>query len=272
MLNPAHISNAGDAIMAVMALVACVIVGSYPVIRIMGWWSEGTVEGGVAFIGILTFVGLLISAVMMPPVLAFTAIGLILLASAVLPIMSKFSDQRQLNQMEEDKYDKFASVLEKEPMDFPARLGLAEALHKRGQLKEAIEQLEWVLAAAPSLGLRIKPQLESWKRELGRVGQMALIFCHKCRAENPPMATHCIECHTAFGTRKGIKQGMDYDGGPVTIIRGWVVGSSMVLIVMFVVFCQLPSIVAGPIILGSIIVAIWLFLRWVGGDMGVTEG
>ncbi len=258
--------------MAVIALLACLVAGSFPVIRIVGWWSEGTVDGGVAFVGVLTFIGLLISAVMLPPMLAFTAVGIILLAAALMPFMAKASDTRQLKQMDNDKYDTYEAVLDKDPMNFPARLGLAEALHKRGQLTEAIEQMEWVLGAAPGLGLRIKPQLESWKRELSRVGQLPLIFCHRCRAENPPMATHCIECHQAFGTRKGIKQGMDYDGGPLTIIRGWVVGSTVVLIVMFVIFCQLPSIVAAPIIMGTLIAGVWLFLRWVGGDLGTTEG
>ena len=64
-----------------------------------------------------------------------------------------------------------------------------------------------------------------------------------------------------------VMQEVNYAGGPKVVIRGWIVTASTVMISLFLLLA-LPSIIAGPIIVATVIVAAWLFMRWVGGNMG----
>jgi hypothetical protein len=265
MLNNIH--DPGAAISAVMMLVACLICGSYPVIKMIGWWTEGGVEPIMAVVSIFLYVVLLVSVTMMPPAIGIVILLVILASAIMVPVFGQMSEQIQHQHMEDDKMERYGHALEQDPMNHAARMGLAEVLHKKGELDQAIEHMSWVLQQAPSLSFRIRPQLESWKREKERVGVPMPIYCHQCRAENPWNATQCYECGAAFGVRSGMKQQVWREGGPKVVIRGWIVTATTLVIGCFI-FLNLPSIIAGPIILATIIVAFFLFLKWVGGDMG----
>ncbi|MEP6754292.1 MAG: hypothetical protein ABJA67_02235 [Chthonomonadales bacterium] len=269
MLSPTHISNAGDAITAVMMLTACLIFGSLPCIRMIGWWSEGTIDGGMAMIAIMMYIGLLVSATMLPIIYGIVIILVILSSAIMFPIFSQVNDTAQLRSIDKDRLEKYSEALDRNPMDHAARLAYAEALKKEGDIHEALKHMEWLLETVPSLSFRVRPQVESWRRELERVGVPNPIICHRCHAENAWNAEGCEQCGAAFGTVRGMKQSVHNDGGPKAVIRGWLVASTSVIVVMFVLF-SMPTIIAGPIILATVLVAIWLFLKWVGGDMGTV--
>ena len=267
MLDPRHISDPGGAISAVLMLTACLIFGSFPAIRMIGWWSEGTIDGGMAFIAICLYVGLLISATMLPLFFGIIILVVLLSSAILVPAFSKVSETHQLKTIDKERIQRYTDALERNPMDHAARLAYAEALYKEGDHEEAITHMEWLLSAAPSLSMRVRPQLESWRRAKERIGMRPPIICHRCHAENPFNAEICENCSVAFGTVRGMKQSIHYDGGPKVVIRAWLVSATAIMVAIFTIVI-LPSIIAGPIILGTIIVSVWLFLRWVGGDMG----
>lgn len=269
MLNTDNIHGSGDAIMAATMLVMCLLIGSYPIVKMIGWWVEGSIDPLLAVLSIFLFAVLTVSATMMP----FGAALLILLLFAgcalAVPVVGQVSDEFQLRRMEQARIDRYVQVLEKEPMNHPARTGLAEAMHKKGEIDLAIQHMEWVLQQSPSLSFRYKPMLDSWRREKERniANAPPPVICHRCHAENMWNATSCERCAVAFGTRTGVMQQVHYQGGPKVVIRGWIVTATTATIALFA-FLMLPSIIAGPLILSTIIVAAWLFMRWVGGDMG----
>jgi hypothetical protein len=272
MLDLKGIQGTGDAFMAVTMLLVCALIGAYPIIKMIGWWADGSVDPLLAVVSLFLFGVLAVSATLMPFQVAIVILLLFAGCALAVPILGKANDDLQLKQMEKERIDNYARVLEQEPLNHAARTGLAEALHKRGQpgdLDLAIQHMEWVLQQSPALSFRYKPPLDSWRRERERVvaNLPPPIICHRCHAENAPNATSCENCAAAFGGRTGVMQQVNYEGGPKVVIRGWIVTASTAVIVMFALL-TLPSIIAGPIIAASVLVAAWLFLRWVGGNMG----
>lgn len=269
MLNPNHIGGPGEAILAVTMLLACLIAGAYPVLKLIGWWLDGSLEPLVAGLGLFLYMVMLVMVTMLPPAFAIPIVLVIIVSAGMIPYFSQVSDQRQLTKMADAKIEQCIQALERNERDAPARMELARILHKKGDLDLAISHMEWTLQQFPSLGLRIRPDLESWKRERARLGEPPPVFCHRCKAENPPGSVQCRSCGAAFGVRAGMKQGIEKDGGPVKIIRTWILMASLVLLGTFL-FLSLPAIIAAPILAASVLVGSVIFLRWVGGDLGTV--
>ncbi len=261
--------NMGCAFLVVSLSVGALIVASVPVIRMIGWWVDGGVEPALALVGIFLYVCLVATAAAAPPIMG-VVIFLVIVASAILtPVLGKVSEQAQHHRMQSERMDQYVRALEANPRDAAARIALAETLHKRGELDAAIEQLSWTLQAFPALAMRVRPQLDSWRREKERIGQVQPVICHECFAENAWNATTCDQCGAAFGTRSGIRRQVAVSGGPKAVLRGWIVtATSLILVCALLLYA--PVMVAGPVAVATLMVAVWLFLRWVGGDMGTV--
>lgn len=259
----------GAAVLVVYLFAAALIIASIPVVKLIGWWVEGAIEPILALVGILLYIALLGGVIGAPSGLKILILIVLIISAVLTPLFGQISDQAQNARLEAFRVQQYAEALERNPMDAAARIALAEALHKRGELDRAIEHLAWTLQQFPALSLRVWPQLESWKREKERMGRPRPLFCHQCRAENLADATHCSACGAAFGIRRGIEQRVWQEGGPRVVIRGWIVTATVLMLSCFVLLI-LPIEVAAPVILATCLVGAWLFLRWVGGDMGTV--
>jgi len=266
---PQGTAGIGPAILTVGIVVIALIIASYPVIKMIGWWADGGAEPILAVVSIFLYLAL-IGAMMVAPAGVAIAIFIAIVASAIMvPHFGQMSENAQNARILEERLQQYAAALERNPRDAAARIALAEALYKKGERDQAIEHLAWTLQQFPALSLRIRPQLESWRREKERQGMPQPIFCHMCRAENPFHATHCIECGAAFGLRRGVEQRVWQEGGPRVVIRGWIVTATVLILSCFLLL-TLPIEFAAPMILAICLVGAWLFLRWVGGDMGTV--
>jgi hypothetical protein len=272
MLSPERIQGPGDAMVAVGFFVICLIAGAFPALRLGAMVMEGAIEPFLAVMGIFLYLLLLFSVLFVPNVIGFVILLCIVASAALLPYLTEIAEAAGNARIEEDKIHLYARALEEDPMNHVARLALAEAIYKRGDLDQAIEHMSWALQQAPALAFRIVPQLDAWKRERERKGMATPIFCHQCHAENPQNATECSECGAKFGMLPSVYQRILQEGGPKVLIRTWIVMSATLIVGVFmlVVLLRLPSLIAGPILLAMVIVAAWLFLRWVGGEVGVT--
>lgn len=263
--------GAGEAVFGVSLIAMALIVASFPIIKLMGWIAEGAVETPVALLGILLYLALIVGVMGGPSTVKILLVIVLVISAVLTPVFGQVSDQMQHKHMDDEQISAYARALEQNPMNHSARMGLAEALRKRGDLDQAIEHMAWTLQQAPGLGFRIRPQLDTWKRERERIGIPQPIFCHQCRAENQAGAMVCESCGAQFGVRAGMKEGVWRDGGPKVVLRAWIVTSLVIIFALFV-FYMLPLPVAGVVTIAAASVGAWLFLRWVGGDMGVTEG
>ncbi|HXG23652.1 MAG TPA: hypothetical protein VNJ09_03780 [Chthonomonadales bacterium] len=272
MLGPERIQGPGEAMVAVGLFVICLIAGAFPALRLGAMVMEGAIEPFLAVVGIFLYLVLLFAVLFVPSVIGFVILICVVASAALLPYLTEMAEAAGNVRIEEDKIHRYARALEENPMNHVARLALAEALYKRGELDRAIEHMTWTLQQAPSLAFRITPQLDAWKREKERKGAPTPIFCHQCRAENPQYATMCSECGARFGTLPGVYQRILQEGGLKVLIRTWIVMSATLIAGVFVlvVLFHIPALIAGPILIAMVIVAAWLFLRWVGGDLGVT--
>lgn len=263
----------GEVVVGVCMITCGLVISSYPIIKLMGWIADGGVEPAAGVVAILLYLGLIGAVMAAPTAGKVVLLVLILVSSILMPYFGRVSDNVQNRQMEENAFNQLASAVERDPLNSPARMELARMLRKRGELDLAIEHMEWTLQRFPRLGFRVKSELDTWKRERERVGVPQPVFCHKCLSENPWNATQCYQCGAMFGTGAAIKQSVEMEGGPKRVIRGWVVTAAVLNIVCFSLIYLprfLPIEVTGVVIISSVIVGAWLFLRWAGGDMGTV--
>lgn len=270
MLSTQNMSGPGDAIMGVMLAVMCLLVASYPVIRMIGWWMEGGAEPLAAMLAIFMYVVLIATAMVASTAVALLIFGVIAVSALLTPFIGQAADSLGNQRIDNERFDAYSRALEANPMDPVARIAVAEELYKRGEREQATEHMAWTLERFPGLSLRIKPTLESWAREAARRETADWVYCHMCHAENEPGASSCSQCGAEFGTRTGFMQRVRIDGGPKVLIRGWIVTSSVLIITLYALL-TIDIVFAAPIILASFIVGAYLFVKWVGGDLGVNE-
>lgn len=270
MFSLERIHDPGTAIFTVMICLAALLVASFPIIKMIGWWIEGGAEPLQAMLAIFMYLALIAWSMAAPAGIAVLIFLIILFSAIAAPVLGTVSDQAQLRRMDDERLRQYAVALERNPRDPAARMALAEALHKKGEVDQAIEHMTWTLQEFPSLGMRIKPELAMWEREKVRsAGPVSRIYCHECHAENPTETDHCLACGAVFGTRAGIQREVWKAGGPKVVIRGWItVAGTFILALLFLSI--IPVEFAAPLILATCIVAAWLFLRWLGGNMGTA--
>lgn len=256
-----------DAVFTVQAAVLGLVIAAIPAVRLVHMAIDGQLEFGQVLIALFLYMVLIVAVATGPSAVKIGALLLIIFSAVMMPVLSKASAERDLHRIDEERLQAYVAALERNPRDPVARIALAEELAKRGDLAQAIEHLEWTLAEYPKLSMQHQATLDSWKRELRTEETPQTIFCHICHAEQPANATQCSECGAYFGTVSEMRRRIRIEGGPKTILRGWIIGVPLFLIAAFVVL-ELPAIVAAPIVLASLIVGAWLFLRWVGGDLG----
>ncbi|MBM3493224.1 MAG: hypothetical protein FJX72_02715 [Armatimonadetes bacterium] len=257
----------GEAIVGVSLVAFALILDSIPVIKLIHWGIDGGVEPGLVVVALFLYLALIVSVMAGPSLVKIGAVILILVSAVLVPLFGTVAGEVEIKQMEDERLQSYASALDRNPMDPVARIALAEELEKRGDVEQAIEHMEWVLREFPRLAFQHQRTLDTWKRQRERRGLPDLFYCHMCHAEQFPGTTQCAECGAVFGTAEGMRRQLRLDGGPKTVIRAWIVTSSVVMLAFFLLM-ELPAIVAGPIILGSVIVGAVIFLRWVGGDLG----
>ncbi len=257
----------GEAVAGVSLAAFALILASIPVIKLIHWGIDGGVEPGLVIVALFLYLALIVSVAAGPSLVKVVALLLILVSAVLMPVLGGAAAQAELKRMDEDRVQSYAAALDRNPMDPVARIALAQELEKRGDLDQAIEHLEWVLKEFPKLTFQHQRTLDTWKRERERQGVPDLFFCHMCHAEQLPGTKQCAQCGAVFGTAEGMRQRLYLDGGPKTIIRGFIVTTVAVGLGLFALL-ELPSIVAGPIIIAALIVGAVVFLKWVGGDLG----
>lgn len=263
------------AIPIVYLIALCLVIASIPIIKLAGWIVEGSIDTGPGLLGIFMYIALIAGVMGSPDALKVILILVLIASSLLMPFIGSVADTAKLKAMEVDEVARSSQILEKDPNNAPARIALAKGLHKQGRLDEAIEQADWVMQAFPGLSGRLRPEVDSWKRERDRGGTLDIIICHRCHSENPAVAARCMDCGAAFGTRSGLSQEIWRQGGPKMILRGWLVTAGVVTLCAFA-WTILPRFVPIPVLgvltIASVLVGAVLFLRWVGGDLGqVTD-
>jgi tetratricopeptide (TPR) repeat protein len=250
--------------------VIALLIASYPVIRLISWWMDGGAEPILALCAIFLYMALVVLAAGAPRPIAILVLVIIILSSLLLPYFGKVSEQKQNRRIDDEFIESYSRALEENPMNPAARIALAEALHKRGDLDQAIEHLSWTLQQFPKIAIIHRGQLDTWTRERERRSAAPLIFCHMCHAENFSDARFCANCGVTFSSRAAVYEQILREGGPRVVLRGWIVAASLLIFSCFLLL-YLPILLSGPIIFASAMVGAWLFLRWVGGDMGTME-
>lgn len=253
-----------------LLVVLAFIIASFPAIRLLSWWSDGVIEGGHAIVAVSFYIAL-IAAMHGSPTGVRVLILLLIAGSAIaMPVLARAADRSTNRALDDDRLAAFVRVLETRPEDAAARLAVADELAKRGDYAQAIEHGEWVLRQHPRLSSTVSMRVESWRRQIAHSALPALTYCHHCHAENRADALACTSCGAEYGSTAGLLQRIAQEGGPKAVLRAWLVLAGALTFVSFFLMLLpgLPIVVSAAVIAATAIVAAWLFLRWVGGDLG----
>jgi len=256
-----------EAVFNVQLALLALILAAIPAVRLIHLAIDGQLEAGPVLIGLFLYLALIVSVAGGPGPIKVAALALILLSTLLMPLLSGMQAERERRQIDDERFEAYVSALERNPMDPVARVALAEELHKRGDVQQAIAHLEWVLQEFPKLATQHRATLDSWKRELEEAEAPEFIYCHMCHAEVPAGTSVCPQCGAPFATSAGILERIRAEGGVKAILRAWIVAVVAVMLGLFVLL-EVPAIVAAPILMAILIVGAWLFLRWVAGDIG----
>src|SRR5436305_15111264 len=98
-------TNPGNAIMTVALTVAGLVVASYPVIKMIGWWIEGGAEPLIAMISIMLYLAMIVWMAAAPPAVAIIMFLLIVASAICAPIYGSVADAVQLQRMDDQKLE-----------------------------------------------------------------------------------------------------------------------------------------------------------------------
>ena len=259
---------AGDVLPILIAFLLLFAVLTVPFMRLLDWWSDGAIDTTTAIaclLALLVLVGVVVTGSV---ALKFAAVVTILAGALLLPGFGTAHDKAALREIDDEQLQTLILRLEANAHDYAARITMAELLGKRGQYDEAIKHMEWVLQDCPRLRPTVRPRLDELKHKRDRPEHLGVIFCHQCHAQNPPGSERCSTCGALFSLGPGLAHGFQAAGGVRALLRGWIV-CGIALPTIWLAILHLDAVYAAAIVLATVAVSAWLFLRWVGGDLGV---
>src|SRR5258706_12741781 len=110
-----RIHDPGTAIISVGICVTALLVASYPVIKMIGWWIEGGAEPLLAMVSILLYMTLVAFAMAAPPAVAGLILFVIVVSAIATPIFGTVNDRVQLQRMDDHRMEAYARVLDGDP-------------------------------------------------------------------------------------------------------------------------------------------------------------
>jgi tetratricopeptide (TPR) repeat protein len=251
----------GEAFGMAAILLVCLLIASYPAIRLFGFWVEGMISlGELIFYGsvIVVLIGGIIYTWGQPAgwLLSLAFIGL----CAAVPLLNTMSEKRLRRQLLAEDIAACQRILSFDPKNKDAHFRLGQAFEALKQLDEAINEYQQILAVAPrdvSAQRRINAIIEARRR-----AAVNSRFCPRCDAENPPDAIYCRYCQTPLAAGHAWLDVVRSEVG--RDIAKWVaVGSAVLIIGLAAVAHARVAVLAIPVLLlvGASVFYLYLSLR-----------
>jgi len=180
-------------------------------------------------------------------------------ASFVVPLLGGRMGKKTLKRLHDDDLAKYQRAIAFDPRNYSAHRNLADAYAKSGLYDEAIAEYKEAIKLNPPDMKPLQRRLnETLDLQAGRVSQK--VICHECEAEVPPGKV-CSQC----GARMNMSFA-EWISQPETmrdILRGSVV-PMLVGVALLAVFSALPLEVKAVVLMASLLVGGFYFLRSFG--------
>ncbi len=180
---------------------------------------------------------------------------------------------RRQHAREEDHRDGLRRLIDRDPHNIGAHEALGDSLRAAGHLDQARDAYHGALDAGADRFLdgSARAKLRSIDSELHARGESRqplhspageLYFCRRCGAANPPDARACEACGETIGYDSFWDALRDPGVRQATLESVIVLG---VVLLCFQVFARLPLLVQASVLLATIAVVAWRFLRAIEG-------
>ena len=215
----------GTVLFGVLAFVFAAIIGGIIFMRILALYIEGAVGGLECFLIAGFYIGLIVSIVTLKPIVAIPiVVGLLGLL-----VYSLTQDRRILRRLYDEQIVRFREAVASDPKNLAARGRLAETLHKKGCLDEAIAEMTIVVQQSPE-SKHEAYLLREYMEEL-EARKTPPVVCPSCGFKNSPDRTHCYNCEGNLRLKTELKKWLAA-GGLKQIAIAWAVTMAAIVVVM----------------------------------------
>jgi hypothetical protein len=235
-----------------------------PVLLILNAWIvEETLSPAMAF-GALAALLVAFYAIWSSQgtVWVFLWIAVMVAACAALPLVTRKANRRALRQMAYSRISGYLSAIARDPKIAAAYAYLGDAYMECGRLEEAIRAYEKAIELDPIHSHRERAKLrEAQEAKQGRT-RSSILVCDVCRGEFPVGPKACVHCGARV--RMSFFEWLAQPESIKAVTRQTVV-VMLVLMILYAVFSTLPLEVKGCVIIASLFVGAFCFLRGIGG-------
>lgn len=202
------------------------ILGGLLLHKIIGWYIEGAIGGLQCVLVAGLYIGFVLSIVT-----AKVPIALLLLAVlAAMVVFSKLQERRTIQSLYDEQIEQYREVIASDPLNLAARSRLANVLHEKGRLDEAIAELTEVVRRSPES--RPDAYLLEELLEEKEERRAPPITCPSCGHQNPPDRTRCADCEGYLRPSSELKVWL-MRGGLRQIAISWAVTMAVVTLMLF---------------------------------------
>jgi len=245
--------------MVLMALALAVPV----LVTLRAWLVDDTLSGGaaLAILGAL-FVALAAVWQSQGTVWVFLWIAGIVAACAAVPLLSGGMNKRALREMASESIARYQSALARDPRNAGAHAYLADAYMECGRVEDAITAYRQAITLDPD---HSRAEQSKLRRALeGQQGRQrpTIRVCEDCRGETPAGEKTCLHCGAAL--EMGFFAWLAQPESLRAITRQTVM-VMLVVTVLYTVFSALPLEVKGCVLIATICVGAFYFLRSIQG-------
>ena len=181
--------------------------------------------------------------------------------------LGNFADKSETNRYHSEEFERIKSIVERDPTNSGTRAQYAGLLMKAGDVEGAIHQYRTAIGNSPH-----GPFTDSWKRKLKEALEVQAILtrgervpgfdewrtCRKCQAKLTLSDKTCPKCGEV--QQMGVGEWVQSEGVMADIWRqSWPI--ALVLWIAAIVFSALPIEWQGTLIIASLFVGFWLFVR-----------
>jgi hypothetical protein len=246
-------------------LVVLMVVGcAVPVLMVLrAWLADGTLGGGPA-LGIIAglFFGLFAMWHAQGTVWMFLWVAAVIAGCAALPLLSGEMNKRALREMAQESIERYRGTLARDPRNAGAHAYLADAYMDCGRIEEAITSYRRAIELDPDHTRRERSKLQKALEVQEGRERPSILVCDRCHGETPAREKVCAHCGATL--RMSFFEWLAQPESMRAVTRQTVM-VMLVITVLYTLFSTLPLEVKGCVLIATIMVGGFYFLRAIQG-------
>jgi len=229
------------------------------VVSMISWMIQGDVDGGFGIVA--CFVAIVLGVMTTsPPAKGLTPYFFSAVVGTMItyPIVRRYLNRREMNQMDLDQVERAYEVLRERPDNLSALLRIARVLYERGLAEHAVALGQTALKNVPRDRFHDEyRELNKWKMATRDPALFGSVACLHCRASNAPGTVFCSRCRSPL-MLDYVRGGWNSAGAGRKLIAVWIL--LMFALVGVPLATRLPAV--GTVATIVVLVGLGAWIAW----------